>query len=270
MSPKISVLMPAYNAENYIAEAIESILSQTFKDFEFIIIDNCSTDQSWWIIQEYAKVDQRIVALKNESNLGIAGNRNKLITFVRGDYVAWQDADDISMPYRLEKQYQWMVKNPEVGILGGWLQFFNKRGDLSIRKYAMDDKSLREAIFKYSPVAQPAAMIRRSCLDEIGPYELRYPLIEDLDMSFRIGTKYRFANLPEIVLRYREHSLSATFTRLKKIELNTLKIRRKYSSGYGYTMTLMDKVYNFLQHISIYIIPARMKVWLFNLFRNSR
>ena len=269
-NPPISVLMPAYNAEEYIAEAIESILNQTFKDYEFIIVDDCSTDNTWQIIKKYIKKDSRIKAHKNEKNLGIAGNRNKLISMAKGDYIIWQDADDISMPYRLEKQYKFMEENPEVGILGGWLQFFNKNGNLSVRKYATDDKVLRRKIFIYSPVAQPAAIIRKKLLDEVGKYDLKYPPAEDIDMSFRIGVKCKFANLPEIIIKYRENNNSATFTKLKKIELDTIEIRKKYVKNPMYKITFFDQIYNFIQYISIFTIPPKLKIWFFNLCRNSK
>lgn len=269
-NPQVSVIMPAYNVEKYIVEAIESILEQSFKDFEFIIIDDCSTDSTWEIIQRYAKQDDRISAVKNEQNLGIAGNRNKGLSLAHGKYIVWQDSDDISLPQRIEKQYLFMESHSEVGIIGGFLQFFSDDGHSSgIRKYCENDMDLRKKIFRYSPVAQPASMIRKQCLDEIGEYNLKYPPAEDIDMSFRIGMKYKFANLQEIVLKYREHPNSATFTRLKKIELSTMEIRKKYSNGAGYRMTLLDIVYNILQFISIFIIPPRVKIWLFDKIRNN-
>ena len=261
--------MPAYNAEKYIGEAIESILNQTFKDFEFIIVDDCSTDKTWEIIQKYDKIDNRIVALRNGKNLGIPANRNKLVSVAKGKYIAWQDSDDISLPYRIEKQYNFMEKNIEVGICGGWLQFFNKNGNQSIRKYVPDDKNLRKNILRYSPVSQPAVMIRKKCLDECGAYDLRYPSAEDLDMSFRIGIKYKFANLQETVIRYRENNNSATFQKLKEMELKTLAIRKKAVEEYGYKMSLVDKIYWILQYISVFIIPLKMKIWLFNKLRNN-
>ncbi|MBA4321165.1 MAG: glycosyl transferase, partial [Flavobacterium sp.] len=226
--PKISVLMPAYNAEKYIAEAIESILNQTFKDFEFIIVDDCSTDKTWEIIQEYTKKDERIVALKNEKNLGIAGNRNKLIGMAKGKYIVWQDADDISFPERLNHQHCFMEENREVGICGGWLEFFDDSGKTSVRKYKTDDANIRKTIFRFSPVAQPGAIIRKKVIDEVGQYDLNYPPAEDLDMSFRIGKEYKFANLQEAVIKYRENKAGATFSKLKFIELKTISIRLRY------------------------------------------
>lgn len=268
---KVSVITPAYNAGKYIRETIESILNQTFSEFEFIIIDDCSTDNTWEIIHEYEKRDSRIRAIKNETNLGIAGNRNKGIRLAQGEYIVWQDADDISIPTRIERQLRYMEVHPRVGIVGGFLEFFSDNGSSSgMRKYCETDSELRKNIFRYSPVAQPAAMIRKQCLDEVGEYDLRYPPAEDLDMSFRIGKKHEFANIQEVVIRYREHPSSATFTRLKKIELSTLEIRRQHAKSGFYRMTFFDKIYNALQFFSIFMISPKMKIRLFNIFRNSK
>lgn len=268
--PRVSVIMPAYNVEKYIAESIESILGQTFEDFELIIIDDCSTDTTWEIICRYAGQDSRIIAIKNEQNLGISGNRNKGLGLAKGKYVAWQDADDISLSERIEKQYAFMETHADVGIVGGFLRFFSDDGHSSgIRRYCENDADLRKRIFRYSPVAQPASMIRKRCLDDIGGYDQRYSTAEDIDMSFRIGMKYKFANVQEVVLKYREHPNSATFTRLRQLELSTVEIRRKYSKEDGYHVAISDIIYNVLQFVSIFIIPPRIKIWLFDKIRNN-
>jgi len=267
---KISVITPAYNAGKFIAEAIESILNQSFRDFEFIIIDDCSKDNTAKIIMDYQKKDHRIKYYKNSKNLGIAGNRNKGISLATGKYVVWQDADDISLPDRLKRQYEFMENHPEVGICGGYLQFFDENGDKGIRKYATQDAELRKNIFRFSPVAQPAAIIRRECFKKIGEYDLQWPPAEDLDMSFRVGSKYQFANIPKVIIQYREHQNSATFKKLRTTETNTIQIRRKYSRGWNYNITFIDIIYNLMQYVSVFIIPPKIKIKIFNFFRNSK
>lgn len=270
MTPLVSVLMPAYNVEKYIGETIESILNQTFTDFELIISDDASTDRTWEVIQDYAKKDKRIFIYKNKKNLYIAENRNMLVRKAKGKYIAWQDADDISLVDRIEKQYEFMEQNPRVGIIGGYLQFFDEKGIKSIRKYATTDNELRKNIFRFSPVAQPTAMIRRECFEKVGLYNPKYPPAEDIDMSFRIGSFYEFANLPQITLKYREHLNSATFNKLKKIELSTLEVRRNNDGKKGYHMSIIDYLYNLLQYVSVFIVPSQLKIALFNTFRNSK
>ena len=262
--------MPVFNAQEYVGQAIESILNQTFKDFDLIIADDASTDNSWQIINKYKKKDSRIRIFKNKENKYIAENRNILLSHVKCKYIAWQDADDISMPDRLLHEYEYLEDHPEVGIVGGYLQFFNDKGNLGIRKYAPDDSSLRKQIFMFSPVAQPAAMIRRELFSKIGKYNLKYPPAEDIDMSFRIGTMYKFANLQEVVLKYRESDNSATYKNLRTIESNTIKIRMSYLSNSKYPHTFLDILYNLAQLVLLFTVPASYKIRLFNFVRNSR
>lgn len=267
--PSISVITPVYNGEDFLGEAIESILNQSFKDFEYIIIDDCSSDNTWQIMKNYSRKDKRIKIYRNEKNLGIAGNRNKGTALAKGKYIAWQDADDISFPERLEKQHSILEENPQIGIVGSYLLFFDKSGDISIRKYPRSDEQARKVIFRYSPVAQPSAMIRKTCFDKVGFYDLKLPPAEDLDMSFRIGAKFKMVNIPLVLVRYRLSGKSATYTQLKKIEKSTLGIRwRNYRSGI-YSMSVFDKIYNLLQLITLYLLPVRTRISLFNLIRNS-
>jgi glycosyltransferase involved in cell wall biosynthesis len=265
----VSVIIPAYNCAEFLSQTLDSVLRQTYQDFEAIVIDDCSKDNTWEIICAYADGDRRIRAFKNEANLGIAGNRNRGISLASGKYIAWQDADDISLPFRLEHQVSFMEKNESVGIVGGYLEIFRRDQTLGIRKYAESDSDLRRCIFRYSPVAQPAAMLRKSALDRVGPYDLRYPPAEDLDMTFRIGRFYKLANLPEVLIRYRESDASATFTRLRKIELSTLAIRWKNFGLSEYKVTAIDLLYNVAHFFSIWLIPTKIKIKIFNYFRNA-
>lgn len=268
-TPKISVLMPAYNVEFYVIEAIESILNQTFSDFELIIIDDCSTDKTWEILQAYPSKDKRITLYKNEKNLGISKTRNKLIGLAKAKYVVWQDADDISLPYRLEHQYAFMESHPDVGISAGYLEFFDEKGTKSIRKYFPDDARLRSKIFRYSPVPQPAAIIRKIVFEDTGYFPVASPVAEDLAMTFQIGTKYKFGNLEEVLIRYRQNHAGVTFTKLHTMELYTIFLRYYYAHNSAYNATLGDKIYNFIQYLTIFLIPTKIKISLFNLIRNS-
>jgi glycosyltransferase involved in cell wall biosynthesis len=266
----ISVVIPAYNAEKYLGSSIESVLSQTFNDFEIIVIDDCSTDGTWKMIKGYAQRDSRIRPYRNGVNLGIAGNRNRGVELARGKYIAWQDADDISLPERLEKQIGFMEANHQIGIIGGYLEIFRDNGVvIGVRKYPTDDRSLRRCIYRYSPVAQPVAMLRRKALLEVGWYDLRYPPAEDLDMTFRIGEYYNMANIPEILLRYRQSPTSAVSTRLREDEINTIKIRFSNFKSKSYQPSIIDFLYNTLHFISLWVIPSRIRIRLFGFFRDT-
>jgi glycosyltransferase involved in cell wall biosynthesis len=265
----VSVVIPAYNAAPFLADAIDSILRQTYAHFEIIVIDDASTDATWAVAGRCAESDSRIRIFRNAQNLGIAGNRNRGVTLARGKYLAWQDADDISMPSRLEKQVQLLESQPDVAIVGGYIELFKGTTTLAVRRYAPDDASLRRCIFRYSPIAQPVAMLRLDALRAAGEYDLRYPPAEDLDMTFRLGQHHRLANVEEVLLRYRESDASATFTRLRKMELSTVAIRRQYSGSPAYRMTWGDWLFNLAHRASIRVVPPRLKIRLFSLWRDS-
>lgn len=269
MPQKVSVLMPNYNCEKYLPEAIESILNQSFTDFEFIIVDDCSTDGSWEIIQEYAAKDTRIVAVKNDMNLWISWNRNKLLKLATAKYIVWQDSDDISLQYRIQKQYEYMESHPNVWISWWGLQFFWETWVSSVRLYATIDNKIRSTIFRYSPVPLPWSIMLLKAVKEVWWFQKWLNVAEDLDLSFKIGRKYKFGNIHEVVIKYRENITSATFRNLKKMEKETIRIRWKNSNTKYYYMSLSDKIYNVLQYISIYLIPHKLKIKIFNLIRNS-
>jgi len=269
-NPPISVLMPAYNAEKYIAVAIESILGQTFKDFEFVIVDDDSTDNTWAIIQRFAEKDKRVVPIRNKGNLKIAKTLNTGIKLARGKYVARMDADDWSYPDRLEKQHHFMEEHPEVGIMGGTMVIVNEVGKVTgERRYYARDKEIRKSIFKFSPFCHPAVMIRKSVLEKSGLYDPRYKSSEDYDLYFRIGLHAKFANLEDRLIRYRVLPGSLTTGKLKRVELTTIEVRKKFFNSDAYHARKMDKVYNFLHLVSVRvpIIPPKQKIWLFSFIR---
>lgn len=270
-SPSISVLLSVYNSEKYVAIAIESILNQTFADFELIIVDDRSTDSSWEIVQKYAKQDKRIVALRNDVNLGGCRTLIKGLEYCTGKYYARLDNDDWSYPDRLEKQFSFLEAHPDVGIVGGTMEIINESGQVTgKRKYNLFDSEIRKNIFRYSPFSHPLVMIRKSILDKVGGYNPEYAPADDYEMYFRIGKESKFANLEDVILQYRMTPGSITFNRTKKMELSTVKVRNLYKGDSCYKFGWGDQLYNLLHYFSIFIIPPRAKIYIFNLLRNTR
>jgi glycosyltransferase involved in cell wall biosynthesis len=269
--PKVSVLIPAYNAEKYLGEAIDSILNQTFTDFECIMIDDCSTDNTWKIIQKYAKKDSRIVGVKNEKNLGIAGNLNKAISLSKGKYLARMDADDWAYPERFEKQVQFLDTHIEVGIVGGAMEVRDETLEkvLYVRSYAQDDALLRKYMFKQSPFSHPCIMYRKEVIQD-NLYNEKLSPTEDYDLYFRVGKKYQFANLQDIVLKYRTSNTQSSTAKANRQQYLTLYIRLKALVEYGYKASTQEILSSLLQLILIPILPNRLKVVLFNLLRQGR
>ncbi|MCP4649291.1 MAG: glycosyltransferase [PVC group bacterium] len=270
-NPLISVLMPAYNAKQYIKEAIESIINQTFKDFEFIIIDDNSKDNTWDIIQEYAHKDSRIVALKNDENLKLSKTLNKGLAQAKGKYIARMDADDISVPDRFQKQINYMERYPEVGILGGAMELRDINDKfIGIRKYSVMDEKIKKYIYRYCPFCHPAIMLKKDVLNQVGGYNEQWNPAEDYDLYFRIGKITKFANLKDILIKYRVVPQSMTTGLTNEMYLKTIKIRLKYAKDKDYKMSLFDRMYTMLQFAAIYILPTKVKIWIFHILRDSK
>lgn len=266
----ISVIMSAFNAEKYISEAIESILNQSFKKFEFIIIDDCSSDNTWKIIQDYEKKDKRIKAFVNKENIKSCLSLIKCMNRARGKYIAIMDNDDWAYPDRLKKQYEFLELHPKVGIVGGTLEIMNENGKtLAYRHYNLTDRLIRKKLFRYSPFAHPLVMFRRSVLQKVGYYDPAFAPADDYDLYFRIGRVAEFANLNDALLKYRVHSNSITYNTTRYMELMTIKVRNNYKNLYPYSMGIFDKFYNVLHLISVYLIPSGFKRKLFNAIRNN-
>lgn len=269
--PSITVLMAAYNSEKYIPIAIESILNQTYKNFELIIIDDCSKDNTCTIIKKYAKKDKRIIAYRNQKNIKSCQTLINGMKLAKGKYIAIMDNDDWSYPYRLEKQYNYLESHPKVGVIGGTLVIMNENGNVfAQREYNLTNEAIRKMLFKHSPFAHPLIMLRKSVLQEVGYYDPDFAPADDYELYFRIGKVSEFANLPDKLLKYRVLSNSITNKSTKIMELKTILIRNKYKNSIPYKMSISDYIYNTLQYWSIFLIPSKFKIKLFNLVRNSK
>ena len=211
---RITVLMSVYNGERYLREAIESILNQTYKDFEFVIYDDSSTDNTPEIIESYS--DSRIVYRRNSVNQGLTRNLADGVSRSAADYIARMDADDIAYPERLERQLEWMEHHPEVTVLGSPVTFFKDTlGDLGIAKQPLDDVTIKAMLFISFTLMHPSIMIRREELVKQGlNYNPEYRCSQDhalyLD-CIRKGLK--FANTEEPLLHMRAHGGSISRAR---------------------------------------------------------
>ncbi|MCD4753853.1 MAG: glycosyltransferase [Anaerolineaceae bacterium] len=223
--------MPVYNTENYVAEAIESVLQQTFTDFEFIIIDDGSTDNSLVIIQLYAEKDSRIQIVMNHENLGITKSLNKGIKLARGRFIARMDADDISFPERLQIQYDYMIANPTCAILGTWANIIDESGNLiSTWRMPTSNEFIKWNLIWQNTFIHTSVMIRKSVFTNCEPYHEGYHYAEDYELWERMSLNFRMENLPEIYVEHRIHTESigsreaeAQFSNKYKISLRAIK-----------------------------------------------
>ena len=158
-TPLVSVIMSAYNAQLYVTKAIESVLHQTYRNFEFIIIEDASTDETFSIINGFKEKDKRIFIMRNGDNIGLTKSLNKALKKARGKYIIRMDADDWSYPNRFKLQIELMEKNPDVVVSGSYIEICDSQlKTKSIRKYHLDNATIRKHIFRYSPFAHPATI----------------------------------------------------------------------------------------------------------------
>ncbi len=218
---KISVLMPVYKTpEKYLREAIESVLNQTFTDFEFLILDDCPEDNRQEIVMSYK--DERIKYLQNDSNMGISASRNKLIDLSHGEYLAVMDHDDICLPDRFSKEVDYLDKHPKVGVVSGQL---NSIVSKTKTKNPTDNHSIKLALMRVCAISHPASMIRKSVLIENNiHYEEQYTPSEDYALWCRLLPLTEFYNFPDVVLKYRDHSENTSHLQSKQMKKATLSI----------------------------------------------
>jgi glycosyltransferase involved in cell wall biosynthesis len=205
--PAISVVMPVYNAERYVGEATRSILTQTFRDFEFVIIDDGSTDGSPEILERFAAGDGRI-RLVSRPNTGIVGALNEGLAMARADLIARMDGDDVARPDRLERQAAYLAEHPECVMVGSRVLVIDPDGrPLKVMGDALTHEEIDQGCLdgRGQPVYHPAVMYRRRVVLEVGAYREIYEDAEDLDLFFRLAEVGRIANLEEPLLEYREH-----------------------------------------------------------------
>ena len=229
-TPLISVIMPVYNAEKYLKKSIDCILNQTLKDFEFIIINDGSTDKSEQIIKLYK--DKRIVYLKNHKNLNLVKTLNKALKIAKGKYIARMDADDLSLPERLEKEAAFLDQNPDYGVVGCYFAVINDEeipfeiGGVKLR----EDNDLKIALSVSSVFANGETMIRN---DLIKKHKLKYHgseiPCEDYRFWVDISKLTKFKVLPELLSIYRIHAISFSSTRWEYMQSEVKKTSQEYS-----------------------------------------
>ena len=249
MDVKISVIMSVYNTkEEYLRVAIKSILSQTFKEYEFIIINDCSNEKTSKILEEYQ--DKRIVLIKNNTNLGLTASLNIGLAMAKGKYIARMDSDDISFHDRFACQYYYMEQNPDIDILGGWVKI-GKKINKSYGKAGNDWKKVR-MLFENAGICHPTAFIRKSFLDK---YNLEYDGFmkksQDYDLWCRCLEKGSIAVMPKLVLEYRVHDeqISIKDREEQNHYVNLIRKRELEKIYHGYTERELEQFLNMKREI---------------------
>ena len=221
-NPKISVIMSVFNGEKYLREAIDSILGQTFTDFEFIIVNDGSTDNSLSIIKGYA--DKRIRLIDNEQNIGLTKSLNRAIKQARGEYIARQDADDISLPNRFEEQIKYFKKNPKVVLLGTGICRIDGNGKILGKTLAIAKPG--KSLVKQNQFNHGSTMFKSGVIRELGGYNELFKYCQDYELWLRLAKYYEVRNLPQILYQLRFHDEALRFEKRDEAVLyNLLALR---------------------------------------------
>ena len=227
----MSVLLATYNGRKYLAEAIESIVNQQFRGFEFLLIDDGSTDGSLAVMQRYAAADPRI-RLISWANRGLTPSLNEGIRLARAPLIARMDADDVALPTRLEKQVQFLSDHPEVALVGSQVILIDPAGRPIGAKHGLplDHAAIDGALVNVGwPLVHPAVMFRRDAVLALGGYCDEFRVNQDHDLFLRIGERHHLANLPDTLLLYRQHFESVS---LAKSQLQAKTLERIMTLAY--------------------------------------
>ena len=239
-SPIFSVVMPAYNAERFVGEAIESVLAQSMPSWELLVVDDCSTDRTLEVCRSYP--DPRIRVFSSPQSLNAAGARNLALEHARGEFVAFLDSDDVAVPARLERQWEFFQQNTEVGVCGTYVETFETSTSSANRatiEYPCKDGTIKATMFFYDPFVTSSVAMRASLLGKThGPiFRQEFAPSEDYEMWARLLGQTRFANLPEFLSRYRLHSSQLTQTQSSHMRKQVARVFELLFEKIGITDT---------------------------------
>ena len=231
--PKITVLLPVYNRDDYLCQAIKIVLGQNFKDFELLIINDGSTDKSVEIVNSFK--DNRIRLVNNEKNLGLIKTLNKGIELAKGKYIARMDSDDICLGNRLGNQYNFMEANPSITISGGWFRRINGKPG-PVVKVATNPEEIKALLFFHTPIAHPTLIFNReNMLKHKLYYNESYKHAEDFELWVRASRLVNISNIKKVILHYRIHPSQITVASNKVQKENLNRCRKNQIAELGLT-----------------------------------
>lgn len=246
----VSIIMTVYNAEKYLSETIESILNQTYQNYEFIIINDLSTDGSLEILRSYEKISKKI-QLVSDKKYGRGKALNRALEIAKGDYIANIDADDPSFFNRIKIQREYLLKNPKISLVGTGTQIIDEKGEVIDEIIPLENNyDLRKALGKYNPFNHSSIMFRKSDILSIGGYNENIPAQIDYELWIRIAARYQISNIKEILSKKRIHStqyferniLKKNFLKLQKN--NIFAIKSLNLPKYYYIYILLNIIYS--------------------------
>lgn len=266
-TPTVSVLMPVLDPDpGLLRTAIASIVEQTFRDLELVVVEDPGARSAEPVIAGMA--DERIVFRRNPGTTGLCAQRNQALSFARGRFVALMDADDISLPARIERQVAFLRRHADIDIVGSQIELIDAHGNaFARRRYPTEHDEIVDAMQRYNPLAQPSVMGRREIIEQAGGYSDAVPGCEDYELWCRLATHgARFANLPDVLLRYRIHAGQLKQRRLRDTLAATIDIKQRY---FGPRMGQRARLRLMAERV-LMLLPPKLVMSLFSVLAFER
>jgi glycosyltransferase involved in cell wall biosynthesis len=261
--PLVSVIIPVKNAGKFVGAAIKSIVDQTYKNWEMIIVDDGSTDKTGKILKKFAKKDKRITVITHDISKGIGASLNLALTKTKGLFIARMDGDDVSLPNRLAVQVHFLQKNPKVVAVGGQAEMIDGEGEIfAFKHFPTDPQKLREMIMWMVPIQHPIMMARASAYKKCH-YDESYATAEDVEMFMQLLQYGEFGNVSEVVYQYRKADTSNGYHNLKQTFYLTLLGRWQGITKHGYRPSIKGIVLSLIQLLVVSLLPAKLIVRLY-------
>lgn len=250
--------MSVYNGMSYLEEAVESILNQTYKNFEFIIVDDASTDSSWQYLKSLK--DKRIKLIKNKKNLGLAASLNKALRRAQGDYVARMDADDVSLPRRLEIQIAYLKTHPQIDICGAFAKLIDDGGDIisSVTK-PTGDSEIKKMNQWIPGLIHSTWIVKRGVFTKLKGYNPKYDMVEDYEFLIR-AKNFKMANIDKELLLWRSPRTRRSRKSIERMYRQSLAVRWQHFKNGDFGIFYLPFLIRSL--ITTYLFPTELKIFL--------
>lgn len=257
-NPKISVIMAVYNGLPYLKDAAKSILNQTYKNFEFIIVDDASTDESLEYLSSLK--DRRIRLIKNNENLGLAASLNKALKIAKGEYIARMDADDISLPDRFKEQVNFLIKNPSTDLCGTWAKLIDEDNKVTGKVHKpLQDKDIKKMNKWITGMIHPTWIGRAKVFRQMKGYKPKYDIVEDYDFLIR-AKEFKMANIGKELLLWRSVTSRRSQKHIQEMYKKSFAVKwfyfKKGKLGLNFTPILIRSF------ITTYLFPPKLKIYL--------